>query len=265
LKKLFAIALGASLITLALYAGVSHAISPVEQADIVAHEKLASVTNILKNNAGHFKISNPPELDRATVGKGIQNYVLAQDYDAKKSLFEQMTPRDDFFNFPVLVDGKIVAEFQLIRQRDGNWDVLVGGDLPQKMRAKEPEVRAALDGKLDEQRVLGFGNATVVVARSGSREIGFFPWVNWPMGDTSASLPHDRIYDEESLKTSLSKSQAEDKKIREYNKGKELKDMLLGGRSNARPVDVSQGPVIERLVRYLRYHFGWSRGLVFVT
>lgn len=258
MKRLLAITLGTLILISALYVGVSFAISPTEQADIIAHQKLASVVSFLKNNAEDFKIDDPTTLDRATVGEAIINYELAQDYDAKKSLFDQMVPRDDFFNFPVLVDGKIVAEFQLARDPSGRtWDVLIGGDVPQKLQEKGPEVKAALDGQLGERRLLRFGGVAtnVVIVRSGSREIGYFPWVKWSMGDASTSLPPDHIFDQKSLKVALSKAQAENKKEAELHKSEVPPELRSAGGGSISPAPaVPQGPVIERLVRYLRYH-----------
>lgn len=115
-----------------------NAISIDTQARIIAEQRFTREIELFDRNRDHFGISEDVDLHQSELGEGVPVYARRRyTLDVDKPLRGQLVQLPEVL-FPVLLDGKWIAEFQVVLDRDKDWDLYENGSWLQQLEAAKP-------------------------------------------------------------------------------------------------------------------------------
>lgn len=228
------------ILSMSLIAGIAYAVSPYEQAKIVAEEKFPELLEmIIEPNNQHFDFPDKSQYSSVTLGEPLRNFRIDFDtFDPSKSIEEQVK-QNLIYTFPVLVDGKATIDITVGTKKNGAWDIIdVGGNLNSIV-----EDISKKHG-LSENRALRFNGTTLVLAKNGSNLVGYSPY-----SDVNVSLKRCDVVKESELLKALTKRHEE---IKEQLK--HLKKGEMGGAIVEPPIEFKQESISNRLLRFAKHY-----------
>lgn len=216
--------------------GISHAISPIEQARIFSEENLTEWLKTVQPIYQDFGYTSQEQVMQSHIGDPVESYTInLADFDPSKSIAQQEVPFP-FYSFPVIADNQIKADFTVCLQ-NGAWRFVdFGGNLNRNI---EKIVR---ESGLKNTKILRFAGEIFVVAQRGNERVGFAPYFE----DTENGLKAGRVVSEGIIKKAMTKKKQDLLDISKHG---------LDGGSGDRysTLEFTQESAVKRLIKYIRH------------
>lgn len=222
-----------------LIGGVSYAISPYEQAKIVAEEQFPNLLKtVIEPNNQHFGYPNKEQVTKASLGTPIESFIIDfKAFNPTAGVREQMK-QTSFYVFPIIADGAVTIDLTVGLQRD-TWDVIdVGGCTSKTINEMSKKHGLA------SSQILRFAGDTFIIAKKGDKEVAYSPY-----RDLSTGLSKNTLVTIGELKETLIQRHKEvSERMKNYEPGE-----MGGGYADVPSLEFRQESIGKRLLRFIKH------------
>ena len=238
-KKLILLSLLAAFFVLS--SAISYAVSPKQQAKIVAEEELPELKEFIDGHYKNFHFNSLEDLKKAYLGKPIENYKI-YNFNPNKSIKEQME-KSAFYVFPVMVDGKAVTDVTVALQ-DKQWKIVdIGGHLSTLIQNSKNI------NNLTDIKILRFYGETFVLGNKNNKMVGFLPYRD----SKKLEIEKGKIIKVKKIKKVIEKKKKDIEKIKKKNKETGKKHYGTSSTTPTSKLEFKQKNIINRLIKYINH------------
>ncbi|HCG99410.1 MAG: hypothetical protein A2074_07045 [Candidatus Aquicultor primus] len=230
-----------AMVLLLMIAGISYAISPNEQAQIIAEEEFPKLLkDVIEPNNEGVGFPDKDQYENVSLGEPLEHYEIDFDsFDPDKGIDEQ-SKQNLFYTFPVMLDDSASIGFTVGVQANGEWEVIdVGGGLNKTVS------QMADEQGLSNSRVLHFAGAMLIVATRDDKVVGYAPYYPY-----EPDLKEKTVVSEDEIMKILVYRH---KEFQELIKNGNPQGLLGGPGLAAASAGHKQEGVIKRLTRFVKH------------